>query len=104
MTVAARTMLALPFLLGYDYFMWVDEPALGISKEFPEDSNYGLVNEDGRPYELLTKMFTQVHRDSSRLRREGLSRAGVTTTAPMATESPLVRFFAKMPVASGRRD
>ena len=47
--ITARTMLAMPFILGYDYFMWVDEPALGISKLFPEDSNYGLINEDGPP-------------------------------------------------------
>lgn len=61
----ARTMLSLPFLLGYDYFMWVDEPALGISTPFPEDSNYGLMNEDGKPYDLLTGMFTELHRDAA---------------------------------------
>ena len=59
----ARTMLSLPFLLGYDYFMWVDEPALGISTPFPEDSNYGLINEDGAPYAQITEMFTALHRD-----------------------------------------
>ena len=57
----ARTMLSLPFLIGYDYFMWVDEPALGICTSFPEDSNYGLVNEEGKPYPLLTDMFTELH-------------------------------------------
>lgn len=60
----ARTMLSLPFLLGYDYFMWVDEPALGISTPFPEDSNYGLINEDGVPYPQLTEMFTALHREA----------------------------------------
>ncbi len=60
----ARTMLSLPFLLGYDYFMWVDEPALGISTPFPEDSNYGLINEDGAPYALLTEMFADLHREA----------------------------------------
>jgi hypothetical protein len=64
----ARTMLSLPFLIGYDYFMWVDEPALGITPAFPEDSNYGLINEDGRPYELLTSMFAALHRDAGALR------------------------------------
>jgi hypothetical protein len=57
-------MLSLPFLLGYDYFMWVDEPALGISTPFPEDSNYGLINEDGAPYALLTTMFEALHREA----------------------------------------
>jgi len=64
----ARTMLSLPFLLGYDYFMWVDEPALGISTPFPEDSNYGLINEDGIPYPLLTAMFEKLHREAGALR------------------------------------
>jgi hypothetical protein len=91
--IFARTMLALPYLVGYDYFMWVDEPALGISERFPEDSNYGLVNEDNQPYELLTAALTRVHQDSSRLRREGLSRAGVATREGPAPISPLVRFL-----------
>jgi len=60
----ARTMLSMPFLLGYDYFMWVDEPALGISTPFPEDSNYGLINEDGVPYPLLTEMFAALHKEA----------------------------------------
>ncbi|MFQ6132686.1 MAG: LamG-like jellyroll fold domain-containing protein [Armatimonadota bacterium] len=48
-----RTFFRLPFMVGSDFFMWVDEPALGISSTFPEDSNYGLVNEDDEPYETL---------------------------------------------------
>jgi hypothetical protein len=54
-------LLRLPFMVGSDYFMWVDEPAPGISKTFPEDSNYGLVNEDDVPYPELTQMATRVH-------------------------------------------
>ena len=64
----AKTMLSLPFLVGYDYFMWVDEPAAGISDEFPEDSNYGLVNEQGVPYPEITSMFTRLQRDIGRWR------------------------------------
>jgi len=48
-------MFSLPFMVGSNYFMWVDEPALGIASTFPEDSNYGLVNEQGEPYEELTQ-------------------------------------------------
>ncbi|HIE47349.1 TPA: hypothetical protein EYP84_00475, partial [Candidatus Bipolaricaulota bacterium] len=47
-------LFRLPFMVGSDYFMWVDEPALGISSTFPENTNYGLVNERDEPYELLT--------------------------------------------------
>ncbi len=49
-----RAFFRLPFMVGSDYFMWADEPALGISDTFPEDSNYGLVNENDEPYAELT--------------------------------------------------
>lgn len=67
----ARTLLALPFMVGYDYFMWVDEPALGISKKFPEDSNYGLVNERGEPYREITEMFARINAEAEALHAEG---------------------------------
>ena len=67
----ARTLLALPFMVGYDYFMWVDEPALGISKKFPEDSNYGLVNERGEPYREITEMFTRINGEAEALHARG---------------------------------
>ena len=50
-----------PYVVGSDYFMWVDEPALGIAKTFPEDSNYGLVNERDEPYAELTETATLVN-------------------------------------------
>ncbi len=53
-SVYQKMLFAHPDMVGSDYFMWVDEPALGISKAFPEDSNYGLINEKDEPYELLT--------------------------------------------------
>ena len=31
----ARTMLSQPGIIGYDYFMWVDEPALGLARPSP---------------------------------------------------------------------
>ena len=33
--IFARTLLSMPFAIGYDYFMWVDEPALGIRLRLP---------------------------------------------------------------------
>jgi len=56
-----RTIFPLPFIVGSDYFMWVDEPALGIASTFPEDSNYGLVNERDETYEVFTQKATQVN-------------------------------------------
>jgi len=71
--IYAETILRMPFMVGYDYFMWVDEPALGITPEFPENSNYGLVNEDCEPYEELVRTFALIHRRAESLCREGLA-------------------------------
>lgn len=59
--LCAKTFLSLPYLVGYDYFMWVDEPYNGISKAFPENTNYGLVSERGVPYPEITSMFERLH-------------------------------------------
>ena len=58
----ARTMLASPYVVGYDYFMWVDEPPEGVRDAHPEDTNYGLVSEQGEPYPI-TRMFARLHAD-----------------------------------------
>lgn len=59
--IFATTIAKLPFMVGYDYFMWVDEPALGISDTFPEDSNYGLVDVNDDPWEVLVTRATEVN-------------------------------------------
>lgn len=48
-----RAMIASKPIVGHSYFMWVDEPYWGIRKELPEDSNYGLLNENDEPYPLV---------------------------------------------------
>lgn len=53
-------LFRLPFMVGSNFFMWVDEPELGISSTFPEDSNYGLVNERGEPYRELVQTATSL--------------------------------------------
>jgi len=57
----------LPFMVGSDYFMWVDEPAEGISDTFPEDSNYGLVDLEDRPWPELTAMAIRLNPLATRL-------------------------------------
>lgn len=54
-----------PFMVGYHYFMWVDEPELGISSTFPEDSNYGLVNVRNEPYTTLVETATEVNQNAA---------------------------------------
>lgn len=58
-----RLMFDLPYMVGSDYFMYIDEPALGISPTFPEDSNYGLIKEDDSIWPELTGTFTTVNRE-----------------------------------------
>jgi len=60
-TVFQKLLFSTPFVVGSNYFMWADEPELGISSTFPEDSNYGLVNVNDEPYELLTRAATRLH-------------------------------------------
>jgi hypothetical protein len=50
-----------PFMVGYHYFMYLDEPKEGIATTFPEDSNYGLINLQDEPYPELTAMATKVN-------------------------------------------
>ena len=64
----AKTLLADPHVAGYDYFKWVDQPRTGSSRFAPENCNYGLVNDDGVPYEGLTSAFKALHGDLVRWR------------------------------------
>lgn len=83
--IYARTMLALPFLIGYNYFMWVDQPALGISTPFPENSNYGITNEDGVPYPGLVRVLSAINLGDA----VAIRRTGETGIAPaVAAEAP----------------
>ena len=84
--IYARTILRMPFMVGFDYFMWVDEPALGISSTFPENTNYGLVNEEGKPYDRLVSALSGVNRIAGQLRHEGLAK--LHTKPAQATGAP----------------
>ena len=59
----ARSLLSKPYMLGYVYFMWLDQPKEGITRAFPENSNYGLVNKDDVPYLPLVDALANVQKD-----------------------------------------
>lgn len=61
-SIYQRRLFGMPYMVGSMYFMWVDEPELGISASFPEDSNYGLVDVNDRPWPELTQMASRVNR------------------------------------------
>ena len=64
--IFANAMIDLPFIVGYHYFMWADEPAQGISSAFPEDSNYGLVDVNDEPYVELVETAARVNAGASK--------------------------------------
>ena len=83
----AETVLSLPCVVGYDYFMWVDMPAKGISRRFPEDTNYGLVRENGTEYRELTEAFAEVHK---RAKKGGVVTGGTRSSASARNALPEV--------------
>ena len=93
----AKTMLATPSILGYDYFMWVDEPEEGISDAFPEDSNYGLINLQGDAYPEITDMFTALQNDIGRRRSAQLP---AERQAPAVHGQTAGEFAAALPAPS----
>lgn len=95
----ARTMLSMPFLVGYDYFMWVDQPAAGLSDAFPEDSNYGLLNEDGVPYAGLVSMFKRLHSEVGKWR--ATPPPAERPAPPSADAATAQEFLARIPRPEG---
>jgi hypothetical protein len=65
--VMQHLLFRLPFLVGSDYFMWADEPELGISDTFPENSNYGLVNVHDQAYPALTQACAELNPQAAAL-------------------------------------
>ena len=76
--IFARTIISSPCFVGYDFFSWLDQPALGWSAADPENSNFGLVRMNGEPYEEMTSMFRRIHGDLARYRNEPMPEPKVT--------------------------
>ena len=96
----AKTMLALPYFIGYDYFMWVDQPAQGINRFFPEDSNYGLVQENGTPHKGITEMFKRLHGELGKWTQAPLPAAREVKRREVVSERE--KFYGATAGASGR--
>ncbi len=91
----ARTLLADPHVAGYDYFKWNDQPKTGSSRHSPEDCNYGLVNDDGIPYEGITSAFKALHSDLVKWRSAPPPQERTSATAAQtAGLSERERYFA----------
>jgi hypothetical protein len=56
----AREHQAQPWMVGYHWFEWVDQPQGGREMD-GEDNNWGLVNEQDEPYAELTEAMARVN-------------------------------------------
>lgn len=59
-----NTIISLPFVLGYHWFQYMDQPKDG--RFDGENSNFGLVKIDDEPYELLVETFRQINTDAEK--------------------------------------
>jgi len=73
-----KFLFSRPYIVGSMFFMWVDEPKLGISRAFPEDSNYGLVNEQDEPYTALTRTASKVNRLAEAIHAGRIAEVGLS--------------------------
>lgn len=86
-------MFGLPFMVGSDFFMFVDEPKEGISEHFPEDSNYGLVNGEDEPYAEMTSTAEALNKKVYAIHASG------SGTEPAQKAQP-VAWMRELPAAS----
>lgn len=77
-------LFRLPYVVGSCYFMYLDEPAEGISSTFPEDSNYGLIDVRDKPYPELTAAAAGLNPRAAELHLRG----GFTPAAEIAAKLP----------------
>ena len=65
----AKTMYGLPFMSGYLFFKWSDQPYYGRKSEASENTNYGLVNADDEPYPEVTSVLKEIQTNGAKWRR-----------------------------------
>lgn len=97
----ARAFISLPYMIGYDHFMWQDDVRHGIGATPGETSNFGLVNERGVPHPQLTDMFRRIHARIDEMRTWPYPKShepgkGVTLgeqIARLGCDGSMVRFY-----------
>jgi hypothetical protein len=67
-----RNLATQPYVVGAHWFRFADEPPHGRPKD-GEDYNFGLVDIENRPYEVLTTAMTQLQSKIPQLHRESLA-------------------------------
>ncbi len=60
-------LMKLPFMVGYHWFQWTDEPADG--RFDGENSNYGVVNKDDEPWTILVDRMKRLNGEIEQIHR-----------------------------------
>lgn len=68
----ARAFAVFPFVVGYHWFQWMDEPTFG--RDDGEDYNMGLVDIHDVPYAELTGAFTAANAEADKIHAAGPAR------------------------------
>jgi hypothetical protein len=79
-------LVDVPFIVGYHWFQFYDESPGGRSFD-GEDSNYGILDIDGRPYEALVDAMRKTNAAAEDLHAKS---AAVTGTATYVDDPPAV--------------
>ncbi|MDJ0305580.1 hypothetical protein, partial [Dehalobacter sp.] len=64
-----EALFDMSYLVGSEFFMWVDPPKTGLKSTYKLDTNYGLVNEKDEPYTVVTNAAKQVNDNVYRIRK-----------------------------------
>jgi len=83
----ARTMYGLPFMAGYLFFKWSDQPYYGRKSELSENTNYGLVNADDEPYPEVTAVLKKIQTNGAVWRRTPPPRGIAPVCLPAAAQA-----------------
>ncbi len=87
----------IPYVVGHNFFRWVDQPPEGIRPKNREDGNYGLVNEQDAPYAPLVDVFSRRQSDVRKFRSPGAQRR---TPPPVAKRDSWEAFLARPTVVA----
>ena len=93
-----RTLLPMPYIVGWAVFRWVDQPAGGAGGN-GEDSNYGLVSEAGVPYPCV-ETFARIQKNAKALR---YAPPPETRDAPSVSTRVVEEILARLPPTGGSR-
>ncbi len=79
-----------PYVVGADWFQWADEPPSGRQMD-GEDVNFGIVDVDDKPYELLASTIRQVAPTLNGLHARSVNDDGKGTWRESFANKPVMR-------------